>query len=55
MVGPGGHYNSAVYSVRFKTSFKLNPVTKGKQGTFPFLVMLTNLKKHFVRGCYGYC
>ncbi len=31
------HYNNVGCSARLKTSFELNPVTEGKQGTFPFL------------------
>ncbi len=30
------HYNNVGYSARLKTSFELNPVTEGKQGTFHF-------------------
>ncbi len=32
-----GHYNNVGCSARLETGFKLNPVTEGKQGTFPFL------------------
>ncbi len=31
-----GHYNNVGCSARLKTSFELNPVTEGKQGTFYF-------------------
>ncbi len=30
-------YNNVGCSARLKTSFELNPVTEGKQRTFPFL------------------
>ncbi len=31
-----GHYYNVGYSARLKISFQLNPLTKGKQRTFPF-------------------
>ncbi len=37
-----GHYNSVGCSARLKTSFELNLVTEGKQGTFPFLISIMN-------------
>ncbi len=35
--GLPGQYNNARCLARLKTSFELNPITEGKQGTFPFL------------------
>ncbi len=32
-----GHFNNVGCMAKLKTSFKLNPVTEGNQGTFPFL------------------
>ncbi len=32
-----GHYNNVGSSARLKTSFELNLVTEGEQGTVPFL------------------
>ncbi len=33
------HYNKVGCKARLKSSFDLNPVTKGNQGTFPFLII----------------
>ncbi len=34
-----GHYNNVGSSARLKTSFEINPVTEGKQGTLPYLTV----------------
>ncbi len=44
-----GHYNNEGYLARVKTSFELNPVTGGKQGTFPFL---SYMFEHFI--CFDF-
>ncbi len=38
---PARHYNNVWHSTRLKTSFELNPVAEGKQGTFILAGQLT--------------
>ncbi len=45
--GWSGHYNNVCCSARMKTNFELNPVTKGKQGTLPYITLMV-LFLHYI-------
>ncbi len=45
------HYNNVWCPARLKISFELNPVTKGKQGTFPFFSLKYLTKKNDLLTC----
>ncbi len=42
-MGGSGHYNNVGCSARLKISFELNPVSEGKEGTFPFCCFSYNM------------